>query len=153
MKRKQIARVDLSNPDKPKLVYDVKAFKAILREFPHDGRVNILLETYYAKRSLSQNGTLHWWFDIIGEDTGMDMDEVKEYFAKKYLTVPMLDEKGDERADPETGELMTRVRGTSELDKFEFAQYMDKVFIFAQQFFNISLPLPEQQIEINLKNK
>lgn len=115
MKRKQIARVDLSNPDKPKLVYDVKEFKALLSNFKDGQRVWIQVETYYRKRTVEQNNVLHWYLQEIADETGMEMLDVKEQMAKKYLTVDQLDKNDNIVCDPETGKVMTRVKSTTDL--------------------------------------
>lgn len=152
MKRKQLARIDLSNPDKPKLIYDLKAFRSDIRDFKHDQRVWIQIETYYRKRTVEQNNVLHWYLQEIADETGMEMLDVKEQMAKKYLTVDQLDKNDNIVCDPETGEVMTRVKSTTELSTVEFNDYTEKIRQWANEFLNLQLPLPNENAELNFKD-
>lgn len=153
MKRKQLARIDLSNPDIPKVVpVSLEAFRSDLRDFKDGDRVFVTVERYYRKRSLEQNNVLHWYLDEIAQETGMDMLEVKEQMAKKYLTVEVLDKDENVRCDPETSEVMTRVKSTTELSTVEFNDYTEKIRMWANSYLNLQLPLPNETTELKFKN-
>lgn len=153
MKRKQLARIDLSNPDKPKIIFNsVKAFNSDLKDFKDGQKIWIIVEKYHAQRSLSQNSLLHVWLGIIAEEMGVDdIEEPKYYLKEKFLKVPLTDKNGNEIAD-ENGEVMMVVKDTSALNKLEFGEFMDKVNRWALEFLNCSLPQPEQQQELPINN-
>jgi len=147
MMRKQIAKVNNADPKRPVVEFqDINAFKDDLNSFKDGTRIWVTLEKHYNKRSLSQNSTIHWYIHMICEETGHDEEFMKEFLAKKYLTVSMLDQDGNEQADPETGEVMTRVRGTSELNVVEFMMFMDKIWMWANDFLGMQLPQPDPEM-------
>lgn len=151
MKRRQIARVDLSNPEKPKLVYDVKAFRSDIKDFKHDARVWIQIESYSPKRSLEQNSLLHIWLTILAEEIGIEIEDIKHLLKEKFLREPLKDKHGNEVAD-EQGELQFKIRDTSSLSKAEMSSFMDKVFMWSQSFLNVHLPQPLEQMPLNFDN-
>lgn len=148
MKRKQLARIDLSDPEKPKLVYDARSMKEDIKAFKEGERVWVTIERYYRKRTVEQNRVLHWYFNEISDETGMSMEEVKEFFAHKFLTTEVVDGNGEIRCDPETGEVMTRIRSTTELNTVEANEYSEKIRLFSNDFFNLQLPLPNENTEL-----
>jgi hypothetical protein len=153
MKRKSLALINHDNPDKPKLDFvALRSFLADLRDFKHKDRVWVEISTYYRKRTTNQNAVLHWYLTEIADETGMEMEDVKTQMAKKYLTVPQLDKNDQKVADPETGELMTRVMSTTELSTVEFNDYTDKIREWANNFLNLQLPLPNESVELKFNN-
>lgn len=151
MKRRQLARVDLSDPSKPKLVYDVKAFRNDMKEFKHDSRVWIQIESYSPKRSLEQNSLLHIWLTILAEEIGIELEEMKHLLKEKFLREPLKDKHGNEICD-ENGELQFKIRDTSSLSKSEMSTFMDKVFQWSSSFLNVHLPQPLEQVPLNFEN-
>lgn len=154
MKRKQLARIDLSNPDKPSLIFNAgsKAFKDDIKDFKDGTKVYVIIEKYHAQRSLSQNSLLHVWLGIIAEEMGVDdIEEPKYYLKEKFLKVPLTDKNGNEIAD-ENGEVMMVVKDTSALNKLEFGEFMDKVNRWSLEFLNCSLPAPNEQQELAINN-
>lgn len=152
MKRKNLALINLTDPDKPKLDFVSKgAVLSDLKAFKHGQRVWVEISTYYRKRSVEQNSVLHWYLTEIADETGMEMEDVKSQMAKKYLTVPQVDKNDQEVADPETGELMTRVKSTTELSTVEFNEYTEKIREWANSYLNLQLPLPNEDVELKFK--
>ena len=152
MKRKQIARIDLSDPNSPKLKYDAKLMKEDLKAFKEGTRVVISIETYYRKRTVEQNRVLWWYIDEVSTETGMSKDEVKDFFDGKYLKVEIRDENDEIRCDRETGEVMTRIKSTTELSTIEFNTYTEQIRLYCNDFFGFSLPLPNEQPELKFKD-
>lgn len=153
MKRKLIGYMDYTDPENPAIDFksqkvDFKEAKKLFK--PHE-RVIVTLETYYRQRTLNQNNTLHWYLDEISQETGMDMEEVKEQMAKKYLTVNVVDKNGELVCDPETGEVMTRVKSTTELNTVDFNEYTEKIRLWSNQYLNLNLPLPNEKPELKFK--
>lgn len=152
MKRKQLARIDLSNPDKPKIIFNsVKAFNSDLMDFKHNQRIWVQVETYSKTRSLEQNKVLHWYINEISEETGQDPEDIKDVLKNKFLKVALLDKNGEVMAD-NNGEVLERVRNTSELNTLEFNEFTEKIRLFAQEFLNLYLPLPNEEVEFKFND-
>ena len=149
MKRKQLAKIYLSNPDKPTLkLSSNKSFLSDLKDFKHEERVWVQIESYSPKRSLNQNSLLHLWIGIMAEEIGVEADEMKYLLKEKFLKMPLLDKHGNEVADEE-GELQFKVIDTSKLSKMEMSEFMDKIHVWSLSFLNCALPLPEEQQELS----
>lgn len=153
MQKRNLAIVNLSDPNKPKLDFLSKQnFINDIKDFKDKDRVWIVVEKYYSKRSLKQNNLLHLYLSEIAKETGMPLEQIKDALKKKFLTVPLTTKDGDIVADKESGEVLERVKGTSELTVVEFMEFTDNVRIFAMEFLGIYLPLPEEQTELKLNN-
>lgn len=154
MKNKMLAWVDKeSNPEKPRYRLNEKdAMNDDLAKRKHGQRVWITIENYYRKRTVSQNNVLHWYLQEIADETGHEPDWLKEFFAKKYLTVNLVDNDQEIQVDLETGEILTRVRSTTELNTVEFNEYTEKIRMYANEFFNLQLPLPNEEKELKFTN-
>ena len=153
MQKKNLAIVNLSDPTKPKLDFlSKKNFLEGLKDFKDKDRVWITVERYYVKRSLKQNNLLHVYLTEIAKETGMSLEQIKEALKKKFLTVPLTTKDGEIIADKTTGEVLERVRGTSELTVVEFMEFTDNVRLWSAEFLGIYLPLPEEQTELKLNN-
>ena len=150
MQKSNLAIINLEDPNKPKLDFvSKKAFINDLKDFTHKDRVWVVVEKYYSKRSLKQNNLLHVYFSEIAKETGMQLEQIKDALKMKFLTVALTTKDGEIVADKESGEVMERVRGTSELTVTEFMEFTDNVRIWAMEFLGIYLPLPEEQVKLN----
>ena len=153
MKRKALGKIDLSDPLNPKVsLISKKSFQDDLRAFKDGSKVWMQVETYYKQRSLKQNSVLHWYLSEIADETGMEMADVKSQMAKKYLTVDQKDKNDNVVCDPETGEVMTRTMSTTELTTMEFNDYTEKIRMWANDYLNLSLPLPSEPVELKFKD-
>lgn len=153
MKKTSVADLDLSDPENPKLVHlNRDVVRHNLQSFGKSLRVRVTYETYYRKRSVEQNNVLHWYIQEIADETGMDAADVKSQMAKKFLVTESKDKHGQLVADPETGEVMTRVKSTTELTTVEFNEYTEKIRMWAGEFLKIDLPEPDHQKSIRFKS-
>jgi len=117
-----------------------------LRESFKDGdRVTVEIKTRRKPRSLKQNSVLHWYINEIADETGIEPDDVKELLRHKYLAVDITDKDGEIIADKETGEVLRRYRSTTELSTVEFNEFTEKIRLWANDFLNLQLPLPDEQ--------
>jgi hypothetical protein len=82
----------------------------------------------------------------------MPLEQIKDALKKKFLTVPLTTKDGEIIADKSSGEVLDRVKGTSELTVVEFMEFTDNVRVWAMEFLGIYLPLPEEQTELKLNN-
>jgi hypothetical protein len=154
MQKRNLAIINLEDPNKPKLDFlSKKSFLDDLKDFTHKDRVWIVVEKYYTKRSVKQNNLLHLYLSEIAKETGMQLEQIKEALKKKFLTVPLTTKDGDIMADKVTGEVMERVRGTSELTVVEFMEFTDSVRVWAMDFLGIYLESPEEQVELKFQSR
>ena len=114
----------------------------------HEGKkIIITIERMSKKRSLAQNNFIHLLFTIFAtsfnETTGNDfsMQKIKDWMKKMFLTEPLVDEA--------TGEIIGEyVKHTADLKTVEMMDFLNKVVRYAQDEWNIRLPLPNEQQEI-----
>lgn len=98
------------------------------------------------QRSLSQNNYIHLLFTIFKNELNQlgnefKMEQVKEIAKAKFLTVDVVNES--------TGECIgQRVKGTHELSKVEMMEFVENVIGWAADMFHITLPYPNEQIEM-----
>ena len=153
MKRKSLGRIDLSDPEKPKINFvDLKHFRAALSNFKHDQRVYIHIETYYRKRTPEQNSLFHVYCTEIADETGQDMETVKSTVKLLYARKPLLDKDGNEQFNPLTGEILEYVQDTSDMNTVEIGKLIDNTVMFAQDFFGIILTPVGETSELRFKD-
>ena len=153
MQKRNLAIINLSDPNIPKLdLLSKKSFTEDLKGFKNKDMVWIVVETYYPKRSLKQNNLLHLYLSEIAKETGAQLEQIKDALKKKFLTVPLTTKDGEIIADKSSGEVLERVKGTSELTVIEFMEFTENVRLWAMDFLGLYLSLPEEQVELNLKN-
>jgi hypothetical protein len=113
-------------------------------------RVEITIGRYSSKRSHQQNNYVHLLFTIFTQalnELGAEytMHEIKEMCKKKFATVNVYNKK--------TGEIIgERVMGTSEMSKIELNEFFEKVIMWAADMFNIVLPYPNEELEIDFND-
>lgn len=97
------------------------------------------------KRSNPQNDYMHWMFQFIAdkltEKTGekFTKSEVKEWLKYEELRY--------ERPSPD-GEVMTMMKGTSDLSKEEATHFIDRCIRRMSKDHKIIVPLPGEQMQI-----
>lgn len=118
----------------------------ILKSF--DGKsVIITIDRASSKRSIDQNSYIHLLFDMFKSglnELGNDLtkQKVKDLCKRKFLEVDEIDQS--------TGEVIgQRIRDTSELNKLEMDEFINKVIFWAGDMFHIILPPPNTQLTIN----
>lgn len=152
MKTRKLGRVVHSGGKVKLVMNEPGCLTDFMEQLEDNQRVWVTIEKYQRKRSLSQNSMLHWIFQEIADETGHDRDWVKDFFAKKYLTVDLHHAETEEiLVDAETGEVLTRVRSTAELNTVEFGEYVDRIRLYANEFLGLQLPEPSRTKEINFK--
>jgi hypothetical protein len=98
----------------------------------------VTVEPFRKPRTLSQNALMWKWLNDVAEavsqHTGMDADDIHEFFKKKFLT-PRIVEIGGEAVERYT---------TTNLSTAEMSRYMDRIYAFVTSELGILLPLPEE---------
>lgn len=105
-------------------------------------RVHITIEKLKSTRSVQQNRL--WWLyiGIIAKEIGYTKDELHEICKFKFLRKEKVNEK--------TGEVFEYCGSTAKLGKSEFGELVDKTIQWASESFNIILPAPGDQSEMDL---
>lgn len=111
--------------------------------------ITITIERKRRKRSNEQNAYL-WgcvyplikqgFFETCGEV--FTIEEVHEIMKLKFNFIELTNES--------TGEVITAPKSTTKNTKFEQEQYHEQCRQFAIEWFNITIPLPNEQIEIKI---
>lgn len=153
MKRKNLARINNSDPKAPKLDFlSVNAFRSDIRDFKHDKLVWVIIEDYSPKRSLEANSLWHLWVDEIATECGQDKDDVKNTLKMMFCLFPLLDKYGEDQWNPKTGEKLMFVKDTSALTKAEMLHLMDETRMFALEFWGMELKSINEQSELKFKD-
>jgi len=153
MKRKSLGRIDLSDPEKPKVNFvDLKHMRSVISEFKDQSRVWVEFSTYYRKRTVEQNSLFHVYAQCIADDTGQELESVKATLKMLYCRKPLLDKEGHEQFNIQTGELLEYVEDTSNLSTVEMGKLIDNTVMFAQDFFGIILTPVGETSELRFKN-
>ena len=152
MKRKSLARINLSDPSKPKLDFSsLKSFQNDIKDFKHNQRVWVTLETYYKTRTSAQNSLFHVYCQEIADETGQDLDTVKATVKAMYAQKPLLDKDGEPIVNKATGDVAMYIQDTRDMNTVEMATLTEQVRMFALEFFGIVLTLPEEQMQLKYK--
>lgn len=95
----------------------------------NEQKVEVIIRKRKNTRSNQQNKYL-WGvvYQLISNETGMDVEEVHNFFKIKYLKKYV-------------GKFLT-VGSTTKLSTTEFNNYIDSICSFASQELNIEMPLP-----------
>jgi N-acetyl-beta-hexosaminidase len=122
------------------------------QKWPEGKKVILTITPMYRQRTIQQNSYMHGYLfprcreGFIGK--GWNPDEVtntvvKEYLKKRFLSV--------EIANEETGEVMSRIRDTSELTTIEMSEFWDQCIQFAAEDLHIVVFLPGEQTEFDFE--
>lgn len=118
--------------------------KALLEEtilsFPKGKRLMVSISDR-SSRTTRQNNL--WWLymSILSKETGFYKDEIHSICKMKFLK--------REKVVESTGEILEYTESTSKLSKEQFGELIDRLIQFAAETFNITLPIPDEQLGIN----
>ena len=88
------------------------------------------------RRTIPQNRLYRLWLVCISHETGNDVDDLHEYFKRKYL-------------EPKEVNIFGSVEiryTTTDLTTAQFKEYLDKIQVFASTELAITLPDPDDKI-------
>lgn len=120
-----------------------------LSYFGDGTKIKITIEHFYPQRSLKQNGVLHWYCTELAEEVGVEPEDFKMMMKMKFLQREKLDKHGNLIGDPETSEVMMYIPSTSELTTSEMAEFIEKIRLWALDYLNYELPLPDANYKIH----
>lgn len=123
-------KAGLLEPDNPKLWRDFL--------FGFEGkRISLDVRLWSRKRTLSQNNFYWTYLEAIERETGENANDLHEYFRRIFL-------KPVERTV--LGQIALYPRSTTELNKEEFSEYLDKICA------RTNIPLPDPELAGYIKN-
>lgn len=110
-----------------------------LKEF-EGKRVEIKIQKLKSTRSGQQNR--YWWaiVTILANEIGYTKNEMHEILKFKFLKRSKVLES--------TGEVFEYLESTTKLNKSEFADMTSELIRWSAETFNVILPLPGEQLEI-----
>lgn len=98
----------------------------------------VTLAPYRKRRSLSQNSLMWCWLDQVADHvsqhTGMDADDIHEFFKHKFLQPKIIEVAGE----------TVECRTTTKLTTLEMTKYMDRIYAFVTSELGVLLPLPQE---------
>lgn len=77
---------------------------------------------------------------MISDYTGFELDEAHEVLKAKFLKYDRIIEA--------TGEIVSCIKSTTDLDTWEFEQFTEQIRRFAAQDLDLIIPLPNEVLEI-----
>lgn len=126
-------------------------FTDLKSAFGDNEKVTVEIKTRRKPRSLPQNNYLHMCLQMIADETGNSLEAVKLTLKAMYAKKPLLDKEGEPICDVESGEIAYTVQDTKDMSTIEAAEFTENVRMFARDFCMLELPLPEENIKLNLK--
>lgn len=132
---------------------DRQYFMQMLSDFGAGTKLKLSVEHYHPQRSLKQNNAFYLWVDLLAEELSIEPERLKELLKYKFTRRPLLDKKGEEVIDESTGEVEWYVPSTADLDKKEFAEFMDKIHLWAIEFANYELPALSENYKLNFQEE
>ena len=97
----------------------------------------LTIERETKRRTLSQNALMWKWLDEVAwhvkEHTGMDKDEIHEFFKAKFLPSHYV----------QIGDEIQEYRSTRDRTPAEMATYMEQIYAFCTTELGLFLPVPE----------
>lgn len=114
---------------------DIKKFLSL-----HPGGKFVI---HIKKDRTNQQNRFFWvLMDILGKELGLSKEECHDVFTYKFLHEELVNEA--------TGEVFTRIKGTSELSKEEMMYFIDQLIIYCADELNITLPSPGEKLKLSL---
>lgn len=105
-------------------------------------RIKITIDIVKSNRSQQQNRL--WWLymTILSKEIGYTKEETHDICKFKFLK--------REKVIEATGEILPYLQSTTKLSKSEFSDMTSELIRWAAETFNIILPLPNTQIDMEL---
>lgn len=102
--------------------------------------IELIIRRKKKYRSIQQNRFLWLSYNLISDHTGFTPNECHEIFKGLFLKA--------EKVNDKTGTLFQYTRSTTELSTTEFMEYIESIVKFCAEEFQITMPMPNQQIEV-----
>lgn len=138
----------LSKPERQRITELLSDHK----KWPEGKKVVVTITPLFKQRTIQQNSYMHGYlFPRIQEgfvEKGWSPEEVtpsvvKDFLKKRFLTTEITNEN--------SGEIIYRVRDTSELSTTEMSEFWDQCIRFAAEELHIVVLLPGDQTELDFE--
>lgn len=96
-----------------------------------------VVEITKGKRSVDQNSLWHKWIQLMADEAGMSLEDMKIAIKRKILGMR-------EMVDPLTGEVSLTDWQSSTMDKEQFSRLMTQTQVLAMEYYGMTLPSEEQ---------
>lgn len=116
-----------------------RKLKADLKNHFAGRSVEILIHRKKKHRSVQQNR--YYWLIVtmLSEHTGFTREELHQILKQRFLKT--------EKVHEDTGAIYEYTRSTTELTTIEYEDYLESVRRFAAEDFQMTLPLPNEQLQ------
>jgi hypothetical protein len=102
-----------------KFVFSSDTHRFLFNDFLKENEGKIIQVSKYVPIRTNQQNRYYWlYLGMIETETGNNTDDLHEYFKRKYLKPKFITVFGNEIKIPNT---------TSELNKSDFVEYLDKI--------------------------
>ena len=100
-----------------------------------NGTYTITIKRASEKRSINQNDLMWMWFTCVERETGTPKNDVYNIYREKFL-----------QKEVQFGDRIVRcVESTSQLNKEQFTEFLNKVQADVASELGIQLPIPEDR--------
>lgn len=130
-----------------KLAQNVAKINAEIRK--HEGYfIDVTIKRKYKRRSIPENRyyfgvVIQIWKDLIYEEWGETWSSIQTHeFLKSHCNFK-------EMPNIANGEIIKIPLSTADLKTIEFEEYLEKCRRLAFDFFNVQIPLPNEQTTLN----
>lgn len=106
-----------------------------LEKFKENELFTVVIKPYKAQRSNPQNRYMHYAFNLVADHYGYEMEDVKELMKDKFL--------GYEEVEI-AGQIIKKLKSTTDLNTEQQEIFMDKVRRFWLEFDGFIIPLPNE---------
>ena len=137
-----------SRVESGKLAQNVAKINAEIRK--HEGKfIEITIKRKQKRRSIPENRyyfgvVIQIWKDLIYDEWGETWSsEQMHEFLKSHCNFK-------EVVNQNTGEIIKIPLSTADLKTIEFEEYLEKCRRLAYDFFNVQIPLPNEQLTLEL---
>ena len=131
-----------------KLAQNIAKINAEIKK--HEGKhIEITIKQKYKRRSIPENKyyfgvVIQIWKDLIYQEWGETWSSEQTHeFLKSHCNFK-------EIVNQNTGEIIKIPLSTADLKTIEFEDYLEKCRRLAFDFFNVQIPLPNEQLTLDL---
>jgi len=130
-------------------INEKNCYSELRRSFDNHAKVTIEIKSRRKPRNLDQNAYLHLCLQMIADDTGNSLDQVKTTLKALYAKKPLLKD-GEPIYDNKTGEQAMYIQDTRDMSTLECFEFTENVRMFAIDFLGFVIPEPQKQIKMKI---
>ena len=138
----------ISRVEYGKLMQNLAKINAEIRKY-EGKRIEVTIKLKYKRRSIPENRyyfgvVIQIWKELIYDEWGETWSSEQTHeFLKSHCNFK-------EIVNQNTGEIIKIPLSTADLKTIEFEEYLEKCRRLAFDFFNVQIPLPNEQLTLDL---